>query len=302
MRSYFAQQRVCEVTTPAVIAYPSCEPGLDNLIVGTRIDPDRWYLRTSPEAAMKRLLAAGSGDIYQLGPAFRPDPHGRHHLVEFTLLEWYRVGFDLWQLMGDVEGLLRTVGWVRPLLRLSYNDLFQTCFGVAPHELSTAALAQCVAAQPVGLTAADFDDRALLFDCLFACVLEPALARMGAVFLYDFPIELRAYARLSATAPSVAQRCELIVDGLELANGYYEITDAAEQAECFATENATRRRRGLPAVAPDPAWLAALAAGMPACAGVALGLERLLLVLGHGHHIDAVSSFAAELDPLVSAS
>ena len=298
LRAYFAAQQICEVTTPALLSYASSEPTLENLTLTNDIGgaPERWYLRTSPESAMKRLLSSGSGDIYQLGPVFRADERGRHHLLEFTLLEWYRVGFTLAQLMDDVESLLRAAGFARGVTRVTYDDLFTTHFGVSPHGLASTELAGLVARQPVELAPADRDDRALLFDCLYACVLEPALRAMGAVLLYDFPVELRAYARLSSSEPVVAARFELVVDGLELANGYHEILDADEQARCFEQDNATRLRRGLPRITPDQRWLAALTAGMPPCAGVALGIERLLMILHAYRHIDEVTSFADELD------
>lgn len=295
LRSYFAARGVLEVATPLLSSHASTEPTLASLAVALPgASARRAYLRTSPESAMKRLLAAGSGDVYQLGPVFRGDERGRHHLLEFTLLEWYRVGFDLVGLMDDVEGALRAAGFERPVTRLAYGQLFAREFGVSPHGLATATLAALVDARGIALTGADRADRALLFDCLYATVLEPALAGAGAVFLHHFPVELRAYARLSAETPAVAARFELIVDGLELANGYHEITDPAEQAACFAAENATRARRGLEQVEVDQRWLAALAAGLPACAGVALGVERLLLVLGLGARVDEVAPFAGE--------
>ena len=303
LRAYFATQGVCEVDTPLLSTVATSEPTLTNLGLDSPFDPGRrWYLRTSPEAAMKRLLASGSGDIYQLGPVFRGDERGAQHLTEFTLLEWYRCGFGLAELMDDVEALMRAVGYTRPITRLRYGDLFTAQFGVQPYGLGTAALAALVAQQPIALAAGDIDDRALLFDSLYACVLEPALRSAGAVLLYDFPVELRAYARLNDGSPQTAARFELVIAGLELANGYFEIIDSAEQAQCFAADNATRSRRQLPTVVPDHGWLAALAAGMPVCAGVALGLERLLMALGLGYPIAAVTSFAHGLDAHESES
>ncbi len=297
LRAYFAGQGVCEVSTPVLCAYATSEPTLANLALHSPFDAARrWYLRTSPEAAMKRLLASGSGDIYQLAPVFRADESGRHHLTEFTLLEWYRVGFTLADLMDDVERALRAVGFSRGITRMRYADLFAAHFGDSPHGLPSARLAELVAQQSVALAATDSDDRPLLLDCLYAAVLEPALRTAGAVLLYDYPLELRAYARLHGHAPRVAARFELIIDGLELANGYHEIVDATEQAQCFIDDNALRLKRGLPAVTPDRTWLDALAAGMPDCAGVALGIERLLMTLGLGQPIHAVTSFAHELD------
>lgn len=297
LRAYFDDQGVLEVSTPALIAYGTSEPTLVNLTLESPFTPARrWFLRTSPEAAMKRLVASGSGDIYQLGPVFRADERGRHHLTEFTLLEWYRLGFGLVELMDDVERALRAAGFARAITRVPYGDLFAAHFGVQPHALPTTRLAHLVAQQAVELAQTDVNDRALLLDCLYACVLEPALRGAGAIFLYDYPVELRAYARVCGGPPLVAARFELIIDGLELANGYHEIVDADEQAQCFADDNSVRRKRGLSNVAPDQRWLQAMSAGMPACAGVALGIERLLMALGLGSAITDVTSFGHELD------
>lgn len=297
LRAWFDAHGVCEVSTPLLSPQATTEPTLRNLEVRHPFADGRaWYLRTSPESAMKRLLASGSGDIYQLGPVFRADERGRHHLTEFTLLEWYRLGFDLAALMDEVEAVLRAAGFEAPIARHSYAALFAAQFGAPPHVLSNDDLAGLAAQHGMSLSSVDQQDRALLFDCLYACVLEPALAQLGAVFVHDYPVELRAYARLSEGSPPTAARFELVVDGLELANGYHEITDAAEQAGCFAAENATRAARGLPVVPHDARWLAAQVSGMPACAGVALGIERLLMVLGLGDRVDAVSLFGRELD------
>ena len=230
---------------------------------------------------MKRLLASGSGDIYQIGPAFRADECGRRHRPEFTLLEWYRVGRTHHQLMDDVEALLRALGLTCPIARLSYTKIFADAFGAPSQALATTQLADLVRRHGLELGRGDQDDRALLLNGLFVQVIEPPLAREGALFLYDYPPELRAYARLSAHEPQVAERFELIIDGLEIANGYHEITDRAEQAACFEAENALRARRQLPQVPADEGWLAALGSGLPSCAGVALGIERLMMAM-HG--------------------
>lgn len=285
IRSYFAAADVVEVATPSLLHWPTAEPTLSNLALARA--GGRRFLRTSPESALKRLLAAGSGDVYEFGPAWRAEEAGRLHREEFTLVEWYRVGFDHHRLMDDVAALLAACGHARPLTRLRYAEVFAAVFGHDPHHASDAELAALAVAAGVAVPADA--DRALLLDALYAARLEAELAQRGAVFLHDFPAELRAYARLSAGTPAVAERFELVVDGVELANGYHEITAADEQAACFAAENALRRRRGLPPVAPDADWLAALSSGMPACAGVALGFERLVMVLEAGRGLDTVA-------------
>jgi len=279
-----------EVTTPILSAYASCEPTVRNLALSGEFGGR--FLRTSPESALKRLLAASSGDVFEIGPAFRADEAGRWHLTEFTLLEWYRVGFDHQRLMDDVEALLRQVGYAGTPQRVAYSALFAELTGDTPEQLDTAQLGSIVSQFPLRLTARDRTDRALLLDAIYAHLLQPRLAIMGAVMLYEFPRELRAYAKLSASRSEVAERFELIIDGIEIANGYHEITDVDEQQRCFADENVTRCARGLATVAADSDWLAALRQGVPAVAGVALGIERLLAILEGCQDLQEVTAFA----------
>ena len=287
MRDYFDASGACEVTTPVLSRFATSEPALDNLALECAPVHGCRYLRTSPESVMKRLLAAGSGDIYQIGPVFRGGEAGKFHLPEFTMLEWYRRDFDHRQLMNDVEALLDSLGLNRPITRVSYAELWARHIGGDPHAITTTRLAEIAARTPVPLSPADREDRSLLFDCVYAHSLEPALAVDGAVFLFDYPLELRAYARVSAREPYVAERFELVIDGTEIANAYHEITDVEEQRRCFEQDNALRMRRGRPKMNVDEDWLAALADGLPACAGVALGIERLIMALtGVGDILD----------------
>jgi len=289
IRDYFDSSGALEVATPVVLAQPASEPALASVALAP---PAHGYLRTSPEAQHKRLLAAGCGDLYEIGPVVRNDAPGRRHLPEFTLLEWYRVGRNLAGLMDDIEALLRSVGCQREVARVAYPDLFRRTLGFELAQADDARLRSVLAQSPYAALVEAPGDRALLFDCLYLAFLEPALAHTGVVLLYDYPREQRAYARLSSA--HTAARCELIIDGLEVANGYDEITDAAEQAACFDHERALRATRGLPQVEPDHAWLAALRAGMPRCAGAALGIERLLLAVDGAHEIAAMSAFPTE--------
>lgn len=286
IRSYFAAAGVVEVRTPLIGAHATTEPSIRNLELAR--DGGPRFLRTSPESALKRLIAQGAGDLYELGTVFRAEEAGRLHREEFTLLEWYRIGYDHQHLMDDVAALLAACNLRRTPLRLSYAELFAETYGPDPHALTTTDLARLV--RDAGLTpsASETDDRAFLFDALYALGLEQRLRRRGAVLLHGFPADLRAYARLAPTPPYAAERFELIIDGIEIANGYHEVVDRAEQAACFDRDNALRRRRGLAPVVPDADWLAALGPGMPACAGVALGIDRLLMVLEDAADIAAV--------------
>ena len=241
---------------------------------------------------MKWLLAAGSGDIYQVTRAFRDGERGRWHNPEFTLLEWYRVGFDHWRLMDEVAELVSLVlpgagefSWI------SYRMLFLDALDLDPLACTGDQLAAKARAHGID-TAGQFDHRAWL-DLLFTHLLEPRLAGR-AVFIHGFPAAQAALARLDPDDPRTAQRFELYVDGVELANGFHELNDPDEQRARFAADQDRRRAAGLPHVDPDERFLAALEAGMPDCAGVALGLDRLLMLAEQADCIDDVLAFPME--------
>lgn len=290
VRAYFAAAGVLEVHTPVMMPWASCDPALNNF----RADPadagsgPGGYLQTSPEFAMKRMLAAGSGDIYQLGPAFRAEEAGRHHLAEFTLLEWYRLGFNQHDLMDDVESLVRLVLPGVKCDRRSYAEIFAARYGLDPHTAELSVLGRCAREAGLELGALQ-SDRTALLDGLFADSLLRDAAPGQALFVYNFPREQAAYARIN---DGVAERFELIIGGLEIANGYCELTDGAEQAERMRAENARRAVLGRPQIDLDPCLLAALTAGLPACAGVALGFDRLVMLATGESSISRVTAFA----------
>lgn len=295
LRAYFARTGALEIDTPLLDRHGTPDPALAHFEVPEPGGRTR-YLQTSPEFAMKRLLAAGSGDIYQVCHAFRREEGSPLHQEEFTLVEWYRVGRDLHGLMDDVASLLRAVGFVGTIRKATYAALCLQHAGLDPHTASTAELADCATAAGARFDSATRADRALLLDWLFGCRVLPALASETAVFVHDFPPAQAAYARHLAGPPVVAARFELIAGGVELANGFHEVTDAAEQRARFAVENARRHARGLPPMASDERLLAALAHGLPDCAGVALGLDRLLMRLLGCTDIAEVVSFAVRPD------
>ena len=277
IRRFFADRRVLEVETPLLATAGATDPALESFTVASADRPLR-YLQTSPEFAMKRLLAAGSGDIYQICRAFRREETSRLHREEFTLLEWYRLDFDHHRLMDDVGALLEAVGFPFPVTRHAYRDLCLAHAGVDPMTASTTVLAEAASAAGARL-GEDAADRALLLDWLFGCAVLPALPRAEAVFIFDFPVEQAAYARVRPGEPPVGERFELVLGEMELANGFHEVTDAREQRARHVRENARRAALGLPEVPLDEAFLAALESGLPPCAGVALGLDRLLMAL-----------------------
>lgn len=291
IREFFRARNVLEVETPVLSPATVTDPHLHSLVVADVLPgSDRpQFLQTSPEFAMKRLLAAGSGSIYQLGKAFRARESGSRHSPEFTMLEWYRVGFDEWQLMDEVEALVRQLVQCGPIPRLSYSALFRQHLDIDPRTCEQPALL-ALARRHLDLHPAEYS-RDDLLQLLLAQVIEPALK--GHCFVHDFPASMAALARITTDQDGhpVARRFELFMHGMEIANGYYELTDAQEQARRFAADNQRRLAMGLPAMPVDAKLLAALAAGLPECAGVALGLDRLLMVMAGSKRIEDVLSF-----------
>lgn len=290
IRAFFAARGVLEVDTPLLAPFGAVDPALASFAVDDGAAGTR-YLQTSPEAAMKRLLAAGSGDIYQICHAFRREERSPLHLAEFTLVEWYRTGFDHHRLMDEVADLVAGVLPACRPVRVTFGELCRRHAGLDPHAADTATLAAFARDAGAALSPADCADRALLLDFVFAHAVLRALGRGSAAFIHDFPVELAAYARLDPGPPVTAARFELVIDGIEIANGYHEVTCAARQRACYARDEAVRRARGLPPMAPDGPLLAALEHGLPACAGVALGLDRLLMLAAGHDDVRAVVAF-----------
>jgi elongation factor P--(R)-beta-lysine ligase len=271
LRDYFARHGVLEVETPILSAAATVDRHIESFATAeVPGSPQRW-LQTSPEFAMKRLLAAGSGPIWQIARVFRRDEAGRHHNPEFSLLEWYRPGFDHRQLMAEVEDLLcQTLGLHGPFPRLSYRDAFLLHAGFDPFQ----APLQVLRALPQAAGLAAETDRDFWLDLWMSQVVGPRLGCGVPAFLHDFP---PSQAALAQVRDGVALRFELFWDGLELANGFCELTDAGEQARRFRADQDRRRAQGLEVPPHDEQLIAALRSGLPACAGVALGLDRLLM-------------------------
>lgn len=292
IRDFFLQRAVLEVETPLLGQAASTDLHLASLSLAT----GNKFLQTSPEFAMKRLLAAGSGAIYQICKAFRADEAGSRHNPEFTMLEWYRPGFDHLDLMGEVAELLRQLLGERPVRELTYRAAFEQVLSIDPHQSNKVVLAK-LAQQHTGYEVAVDDDRDILLDLLMSQVVEPQLGRAEFTFIYDYPASQCALARVTndAEGVAVAQRFELYIEGVELANGYFELTDANEQQRRFDADLAERKRRALPEVPADQRLVAALQSGMPTCAGVALGLDRLLMLLADAKSIRDVIAFPADI-------
>lgn len=296
VREFFAARGVLEVDTPVLSAAAATDPHIHSLATRVAGDTGPRFLHTSPEFPMKRLLAAGVGDCWQLARVFRDGEHGRLHNPEFDLLEWYRLGFDDAALMDEVAALVAVVvGPERPVpspLRLSYRDAFLELAGVDPLAADAAALRAAGRGAgvepPCGLDPADRDG---WLDHLLAVRVVPSLPAGRLVFVHHWPAAQAALARFEPDDPRVARRFELYWDGLELANGYHELADPAEQRRRFEADRERRRRVGAADVPPDGHLLAALDAGLPECAGVALGFDRLVMRAAGADALEAVLAF-----------
>ena len=284
VRKFFQQRGVLEVETPLLCAGTVTDPNITPIACA-----DRW-LQTSPEYPMKRLLAAGSGPIYQVCKAFRLAEAGTRHNPEFTLLEWYRPGFSLADLMDEVGELVSEILGRQHFQHCTYQKLFQDYLQLDPFTIDTASL-ETFARERLDISF-EPDHRDVWLDLLLSHLIEPQLAERGLLFVYDYPATQAALARLREDGGHVvAERFELYVDGVELANGYCELTDAAEQAARFARDNELLTQAGSAPREIDERLLQALGQGLPACSGVALGLDRLLMLLTGAASVADVLSF-----------
>jgi elongation factor P--(R)-beta-lysine ligase len=296
-RRFFADGGVLEVDTPMVVNAPVTDIHIHSARVDLGAAAEHpYFLHTSPEYAMKRLLAAGSGDIYQICHVVRGFERGRLHNAEFTLIEWYRLGFTLDDLMSEVDALVRVllgpVATGRGSERISYCDAFVRELQLDPFTASIAELR--AATDKLGFKETDAAQRDELLDFLMGAAIGPRLGANALTFVHSYPATQAALARLDPRDPRAALRFELYCDGVELANGFNELASAAEQRARFNQDNAERRRAGLPVHPPDELLLAALEAGLPECSGVALGFDRTVMLASGARTIDEVLTFPTE--------
>ena len=295
LRAFFDARGVVEVETPVMSMAGNTDPNIASfhLQFSGRTDgaPRTRWLRTSPEYPLKRLLAAGFGDCYELGRVFRDGEAGGRHNPEFTMLEWYRLGWNHMRLVDEtaelVQAALALVGRTAALQRVDYHALYRDRLGIdpatAPIDELRAALGEVVI-DPSGLGRDDW------LDLLMTHRLQPSFPSDQLLAVYDYPASQCALARVRHEAPPVAERFELYLGPLELANGYHELADATEQGARFDRDLQVRRERGDLQPPRDERLLQALASGFPACAGVALGVDRLMMaMLGSGHIADVLA-------------
>lgn len=285
IREFFQHRQVLEVETPLLAPCTVSDPYMRAVYV----EQESGWLQTSPEFAMKRLLAAGSGDIYQICKSFRGAEQGRHHALEFTLLEWYRLNFDDRDLIDETAQLLCLLLATQKAEQISYADLFAQTFACDPHSASVADLKALTLAHNIECFETD---RSGLLDLLFSHSLQPELQPL--TFVYDYPECQAALARVARDEcnRSVARRFECFYKGVELGNGYHELLSADDYCQRHAADNAVRTRQGVAEIEYDARFLAAMEHGLPDCAGIAIGLDRVLMLAQQQDSIAAVMSFA----------
>lgn len=297
IRQFFAKRKVLEVDTPLLSQATVTDKYLHSFqtdyFFANPSQKKTFYLQTSPEFAMKRLLAAGSGPIYQICKAFRNQGESGHlHNPEFTMLEWYRPGFNHHALMDEMEALLSMLLDYQAAQRFTYSELFQNMLELDPHSASITELKQTanrfIATE--NLSAMERDD---WLNLLMTHYIEPKLPDCP-VFIYDFPASQAALAKIRPGNPSIAERFEVYVQGIELANGFHELTASQEQRQRFMKDLTQREKMGYAAVPIDEHLLAALEHGLPNCAGVALGIDRLIMLAAKKRSIHEVIAFSIE--------
>lgn len=291
---FFDRHGVLMVDTPALSLSAVSDANIESVSVEIGANPAReYFLHTSPEYCMKRLLAAGFPDIAQVCRVFRDGESGKRHQPEFTMIEWYRRNFDLSAMMDETELLLTSVlgdTLDAPPQRIAYREAFRRYAGIDPIDADITTLAERVAADD-DLRAALGADRDAWLDLLMLKVVAPAFDKGRLTSVHHYPASQAALARLTPGEPDLADRFEIYRGELELANGYVELTDAAEQAQRFAADQETRRRRGGRTRPLDADFLAGMQSGLPRCAGVAVGFDRLLMIRAGEDDIRRVQHF-----------
>ena len=301
LRAFFAEKNILEVQTPVLSHAGNTEPSIESFLTqqheNKNYKTQPAFLNTSPEFAMKRLVAAGYGSIYQVTPVFRQDEQSAKHNPEFTLLEWYRIDFEHHALMGEVNSFIRFISEGLITLERSqfytYQDAMLKFADVDPFTTKIEDLKQATlkaGINVVGMSEAD-SARDEWLDLLMCQVVEKNLPKNCPVFIYDYPASQATLAKIRKGTPDIAERFELYVNGVELANGFHELNDHEEQAERFHQEQIIRKEKGQQGIPADYLLIDALKHGLPDCAGVAMGLERLLMVLTGVEHINEVLTF-----------
>jgi lysyl-tRNA synthetase class 2 len=287
-REFFAVRNVLEVETPLLGRHSVTDPNIESFEV--MLSDEQYYLQTSPEYAMKRLLAAGAPDIYQICKSFRREERGAHHHPEFTLIEWYRKGFSMQEIMNETAALITLlVPSIKQTQLISYDQALQTVLNLSLAELDENKLSAIAAEQ--GLQGNQGLSRDQLLDFVFSQCVATTFDKQLLTLVYHYPASQAALAKITQDNPQTAERFEVFCGELELANGYVELTDPEEQLKRFKKDQTIRKQRRLTDIDIDPGLLAAQQHGLPECAGVAVGLDRLIMLATQSSHIKHVISF-----------
>ncbi len=296
-RQFFQENNFLEVDTPVLSQSTTPDPNIESF--STQFNNTQYFLHTSPEFPMKRLLAAGSGAIYQVCKVFRQGELGRNHNPEFTMIEWYQPGLDYHALMKQVDALVRTLLQDKITLQetvfYSYQQVFKKYLNIDPFNSSIDELQAVIKQQAIQFNNEAQLSKDALLDLLISYVIQPVLPKDSPVFIYDYPASQAALANIrDEQGEKIAERFELFINGIELANGYQELLDAKEQQLRFENENKTRLEAGQQTIPVDKNLIAALQAGMPEVSGVALGFDRLMMLATGAGSINEVISFSTD--------
>ena len=288
IRTYFKKTGVMEVDTPILSCFANTDPAIESFVTESS---RAMYLHTSPEFFMKRLLVEGSGSIYQITSAFRQGESGRFHNPEFSMLEWYRVDYDYHQLMDDVAVMIRAVtGKLIKVEKTSYQQAFEK-FAIHPFKAEVSELESVARKHGIDFQSNESLSKDHWLDLLMSHLIEPSLEKDRLTFIYDYPASQASLAKVRNDRFPVAERFELYWGGVELANGFTELQDAGEQRWRFERDNKKRLQSGQQEMPIDEHFLKALEKGLPACSGVAVGLDRLLMILTDASSIKDVMNF-----------
>lgn len=292
-RQFFQGKHFLEVDTPCLSQSTTPDPNIESFT--TLHNQQQYYLHTSPEFPMKRLLASGSGAIYQICKVFRQGEAGRNHNPEFTMIEWYQPDMHYRDLMEQLDGFVRLLLKDNLILNetvlLTYAEAFKQYAGLNPFTASSMQLQNIIAENNIQLHQQTLTHDAYL-DLIMSLIVQPKLPQNKPVFIYDYPETQAALANIRKAKTNVAERFEIFINGVELANGYQELLDANEQQQRFETENRAREQAGLPSIPIDVNLISALEAGMPMVSGVALGFDRLLMLATGSKSINEVIAFS----------
>ncbi|THB69309.1 MAG: EF-P lysine aminoacylase GenX [Gammaproteobacteria bacterium] len=283
IREFFSKRDVIEVDTPVLSRYGTVDPSIASFEVNSAFSKSPLYLQTSPEFAMKKLLCNGSGSIYQICHSFRDGEEGRLHRHEFSMLEWYRVGFTMFDLIDEVEELVLSIFPVKVTSTkkqvFSYSELFLKYLDIDPLVATVIQLQQVAYCNKININKDVMgDDRDSWLNLLMSHLIEPQLGKCGLTFVYGYPASQAALAQLNQDDNRIADRFELYINGVEIANGFQELQDAQEQLRRFQAEQQYRADNGMMQIPYDKELIAALEKGLPFCSGVAVGLDRLFML------------------------